>query len=135
MNWFTSLFLWGCVLPVLPIEYFLMRDEVKFKKNIVVGVTLPYEARTNPDVMRRLERYAKELKWVCLLLAAAAVPGMLIRSISTTMFLWGMWILLVIVLPNIPYARCNMDLKANSRFENSNRQTQRFPQTDGKGNR
>ena len=111
MKWFTCLFLWACVFPVLPIEYFAMRDEVKFKKNIAVGVTLPYEARTNLDVLRRLEQYKRELKRVCLLLAAAAVPCVLIQSTSATMFLWGMWIIFAIVLPNVPYARCNRDLK------------------------
>lgn len=110
MNWIVSLFLWGCVLPILPIEYFLMRDEVKFKKNIVVGVTLPYEARGNADITRRLDQYRRELKNVFLLLLAVAVPCMLIRTTDVAMFLWGMWLLGVIVLPNIPYARCNHDL-------------------------
>ena len=36
--------LWGCMLPVLLIFYITMRNETKFKKNIVVGVTLPYAA-------------------------------------------------------------------------------------------
>lgn len=111
MNWFLSLFLWGCTLPVLPIEYFVMRDEVKFKKNIVVGVTLPYEARSNPDVTKRLEQYKQDLKRVFLLLLAVAIPCALIPTIGAAMLLWGMWLLLVIVLPNIPYARCNRDLK------------------------
>ena len=73
MSWFTSLFLWICTLPVLPIEYILMRDEVKFKKNIVVGVTLPYEARTNPDVACRLEQYKRDLKRIFLFLLTVAV--------------------------------------------------------------
>lgn len=111
MNWFVTLFLWGCTLPVLPIEYFVMRDEIKFKKNIVVGVTLPYEARSNTDVVQRLEQYRRELKRVCMLLLAGSLPCMLIRKISVAMFVWGIWLLLAIVLPNIPYARCNRELK------------------------
>ena len=111
MSWFASLFLWGCILPVLPIEYFVMRDEVKFKKNIVVGVTLPYEARNNANVMRRLDQYQQELKGVCFLLLVVALPCVLIRTIGAAFFAWGVWLILAIVLPNIPYARCNLDLK------------------------
>ena len=122
MNWFVMLLLWGCVLPVLPIEYFLMRDEVKFKKNIVVGVTLPYEARNNADVLSRLNRYKKELKRIFFMLLVVSVPCMLIQTISAAMFVWGVWILLAIVLPNIPYARCNLDLKEIKRAKGWSRQ-------------
>ena len=123
MNWFISLFLWGCTLPVLPIEYFVMRDEVKFKKNIVVGVTLPYEARSNSDIAHRLDQYKQELKRVFLLLLVVAVPCSLIPTTSVALFIWGMWLLMVIVLPNIPYARCNRDLKEIKRANGWSRQS------------
>ena len=122
MNWLIRLFLWGCIIPVLPIEYFVMRDEVKFKKNIVVGVTLPYEARNSPDVIRRLQQYKRELKGVFLALLVIVVPCVLIPTISAAFFAWGMWLLLVIVLPNIPYARCNRDLKVTKQANGWNRQ-------------
>lgn len=111
MNWILNLVLWGCVLPVLPIEYFLLRNESKRKKNIVVGVTLPYEAQNHTDIQQRLDRYRKELNRVFLLLSAVVLPCCWIPSVGTAMFAWGVWILLVIVLPNIPYARCNRDLR------------------------
>ena len=111
MNWVVSLILWACVLPVVPIEYYLMRNEAKFKKNIVVGVTLPYEARKHQDIQRQLERYIKELKWVSLFLLVISVPCFFIKKISVAMFAWGVWLLLAVVLPNVPYARCNGRLK------------------------
>lgn len=111
MNLLVSLFLWGCILPVLPILYCSMRNEIKFKKNIVVGVTLPYEARNNADVMYRLDQYKRELKKVFLLLLAIAIPCTMIQSMSATLFIWGAWLILMLVLPNIPYAKCNRDLK------------------------
>lgn len=111
MNWIVNLLLWGCVLPLLPIEYYLMRNEIKFKKNIVVGVTLPHEARYHAGVKMRLEQYLRELKRLFILLALAAIPCIPIRPIGAAMFVWGIWILLVIALPYIPYIRCNRDLK------------------------
>ena len=122
MNWFVSLLLWGCVLPMLPIEYFLMRDEMKFKKNIAVGVTFPYEARSNPDVVRRLEQYKRDLKRVFLLMLVIAAPCMLIRDMGAAFFAWGTWILMMVVLPNIPYAVCNRELKEIKQANGWNRQ-------------
>ena len=111
MNWIVTLILWACVLPVVPIEYFLMRNETKFKKNIAVGVTFPYEARKHEDIQHQMDRYIKELKWVSLFLLVIAVPCFFIKKISVAMFVWGVWLLLAVVLPNVPYARCNTRLK------------------------
>jgi len=111
MNWIVNLLLWGCVLPLLPIEYYLMRNEIKFKKNIVVGVTLPHEARYHSGVKLRLDYYVRELKLIFLLLAFAAIPCIPVRPLGVAMFVWGIWILLVIILPYIPYIRCNRDLR------------------------
>lgn len=111
IHWMTNLFLWGSVFPILPIEYFLLRDESKRKKNIVVGVTLPYEAQRNTDVQQRLQKYQRELNRVFLFLLAIILPCCWIPSLGMMMFAWGVWILLAIVLPNIPYARCHRDLR------------------------
>ncbi len=111
MNWIVNLLLWGCVIPLLPIEYYLMRNETKFKKNIVVGITLPHEARYHAGIKLRLDQYLRQLKLIFFLLALAVIPCILIRPISVAMFVWGIWILLVITLPYIPYIKCNGDLK------------------------
>lgn len=111
MNWIANLILWGCILPLLPIEYYLMRNEIKFKKNIVIGVTLPHEARYHAGVKLRLDQYVRELKLIFLLLTLAAIPCIPVRPLGAAMFVWGIWILLVITLSYIPYIRCNRDLK------------------------
>lgn len=111
MNWIVNLLLWGSILPLLPIEYHLMRNEIKFKKNIVVGVTLPHESRYHAGIKLRLDRYVRELKLIFLLLVLAAIPCIPVRPLGAAMFVWGIWILLVITLPYIPYIRCNRDLK------------------------
>jgi len=107
--------LWGCMLPVLLILYITMRNEAKFKKNIVVGVTLPYAAREDAAVSARLSRYKRELGIVCLALGLAAIPCMLIKDTSRGMFLWGFWVILAMVLPHVPFVRCNRDLHAIKR--------------------
>ena len=86
MNWIVNLFLWACVLPILPIEYYLLRNEIKFKKNIVVGVTLPHEARYHEGVKLRLDQYVRELKRILLLLTLIGgrfIPNRLLIAAAT----------------------------------------------------
>ena len=48
--------------------------------------------------MARLSHYQRELGMVCLALGLAAVPCMLVKDSAWAMFLWGFWILLMLVL-------------------------------------
>ena len=49
-------------LPVF--LYFAHRNETRFKKNIVVEVTLPFQARTDPEVLGILAQFKKQILWV-----------------------------------------------------------------------
>ena len=55
-----ALILWGCIIWIVPLVYVLLRNEAKWKKNIVVGTTLPYEARQDPEVGEVLCRYRRQ---------------------------------------------------------------------------
>lgn len=104
--------LWLCVIWLPVLMYFMLRNETKFKKNIAVGVTLPYEGRSDREVLRLLSRFKKQLGAVCLLVLIFAVGGMLLPvsfGLSLTLFL--VWTDLCIVLPYIPYVACNRKLK------------------------
>ena len=56
MTVFWSIIAWAVMLPVLPIVYFMQKNECKPEKNIIVGVTLPYEAQEDAEVLALLER-------------------------------------------------------------------------------
>ena len=92
------LFLWAVILPILPIMYFTLKNECKPKKNIIVGVALPYEARNDVSVLAFLERYKKELKLTCWGFLAIIVPCLFIQSFSVSMTVWLTWIVLVCVV-------------------------------------
>lgn len=62
MSIWTNLLMWVFGLPLVPILYFMLKNECKSKKNIIVGVTLPYAAQRDPEVLGLLERYKKALK-------------------------------------------------------------------------
>ena len=95
-------------LPIL--LYIMLRNETKFKKNIAVGVTIPFEGRQHPDVFARLERFKKEELYVCIALILLGIPGIFVEfSLSFT--IWFVWMTACIIVPYIPYILCNRDLK------------------------
>lgn len=99
------------MLPLIPIMYFTLRNECKPKKNIIVGVTLPYEARVDPEVLGLLERYKKEMKRICWLSLLSVIPCLFIQSIGISMTLWILWIFAVAFAFYMPYVRCNTALR------------------------
>lgn len=104
----TVLWLSLCWMPIL--MYVTLVNETKFKKNIAIGVTLPFEARKHPEVSARLEQFKKEEKYICIALMLLCIPGMFL-SFSMSFSLWFVWMTAAVVVPYIPYVRCNTDLK------------------------
>ena len=106
-----NLILWVAVLPVLPILYFVQKDECKPKKNIIVGITLPYEAQSDPSVLAHLERFKRELRLTAWGFLAAIVPSLFLWSFGVLMTYWLTWTVLLCVIAFIPYVRCNRALR------------------------
>lgn len=82
-----NIILWLSIIWLAPLMCFVLGNEAKFKKNIAVGVTLPYEGRQDGQVLARLSRFKKELGLMCLFLLLLALPCMLVRSLAGNMTL------------------------------------------------
>lgn len=107
-----SMILWLslCWLPLM--FYAMLGNETKFKKNIVVGVTFPQEGREDPEVLALLKGFRRTQLWLCLALTALAVAGAFLPwSFGWSMTGFLVWIDLCILLPCLPYARCNRALR------------------------
>ena len=107
----TNIFLWLSVIWISPLMYFMLANEAKFKKNVAVGVTLPYEGRSDEEVKNRLKKFKKQTAAVCIIIFLAGIPGMFLESINASISLLCLWCDLCIILPLIPYVLCNRDLK------------------------
>ena len=104
-----STVLWLTIIWIAPLVCFLLINEAKFKKNIVVGVTLPFEARSHEAVQAALKKF-RMYEWiVCALLIVLAVIGWAVDGENMT--IWLIWIDLCIILPYIPYVKTNSALK------------------------
>lgn len=111
MTVFWSIIAWAVMLPLLPIMYFMQKNECKPKKNIIVGVTLPYEAQGDGEVLALLERYKREMKLICWIMLAAGLPSLFLRSFGAFLTVWMLWVEAICVIFFIPYVRCNKALR------------------------
>lgn len=107
-----KIILWVSILWLVPLMYVLLKNEARPKKNIVVGVTLPYEGRGDGEVQALLVRFRRELGGACLALLVLAGALMLLPvSFGLMLTIWLIWIDVCVVLPLVPYVRCNLRLK------------------------
>lgn len=106
-----TLFLWLSIIWIVPLMYYMQKNEMKFKKNIAVGVTLPHEAREDAEVQEILQRFQKQLKWFCIVLFAAVFPCMIIKDFGVMMTVYLVWIDLVVIGLDIPFILCNKALR------------------------
>ena len=111
MTLFWRIFIWAAVVPVAFILYFQLKNECEPKKNIIVGVTLPYSARYDPEIRAMLERYKREMKGACWASLAAVVPCLFVGSVGAQIILMTIWIIALCVVLYLPYIRCNRDLQ------------------------
>ena len=112
----TATILWlSCSWTPLLI-WWTLRNSARFKKNIVVGVTFPREAREDMQVKALLTSY-RRLQLACaIVLVAAALGGAATGTVrawaGSSMFCWSVWILVVCIVPEVIYALTNRRLAA-----------------------
>jgi uncharacterized membrane protein len=107
----TRLILWFSLSWIPVLMFFMLRSETRFKKNIVVEVTLPFQARTDTEVLGLLGRFTRRILWLNLILFLITILFLFIEKMSLLMTAWMTWTFFVILLPVVPYVRTNLALK------------------------
>ena len=102
MKYFLLAVLYLCLIPV----YFMLRNETKPKKNIILGVTLPYEARQDAAVQAICDQFLRQLSLVVLILALLPVALLPIKRTSVFLTVCLVWIIAAVIVPYIPYVQC-----------------------------
>lgn len=108
MKYFLLAVLYLCLIPV----YFMLRNETKPKKNIILGVTLPYEARQDAAVQAICDQFLRQLNLVVLILALLPVALLPIKRTSVFLTVCLVWIIAAVIVPYIPYVQCHKRLRA-----------------------
>ncbi len=98
-----KLILWGSVFWIAPLIAYMLVNETKFKKNLVLSVTFPQEARADGDVQREIRVFTRWTWGVCAGLLLLIVPAVLLGTARNVMTLWCVWLEACILLPYVPY--------------------------------
>jgi len=111
MNSSENMILFVCMYLVLPLIYVMMRNLSKPKKNIILGVTLPYEARQEEAVQSICRAYRKHLTAVCIILTIVSLGAFIFEYSSVMMTYLMTWLLAAIIVPFISYTIFHRRLK------------------------
>lgn len=107
----TNLILWGTQLFILGISMWQVLNEAKPKKNLILGVTLPFEAREDPQVLAVLAQHKKSQKLSFLILALICIACCFIPNFSVSMILWSFIFIVCLTIPALWMVRANRQLK------------------------
>ena len=102
-------------LPVLFVMTAFFVNETKPKKNIILGVTLPFFARDDERVAQICFEFKKKIWIASILLAALGIPISFLPYFSVQLTAFFLWLLAVIFVPNLLFARAHLRLKALKR--------------------
>ena len=107
----SSLILFGTIVWLPFLIYAVNVNETKFKKNIVLGGTLPQEARKDADVLKEIASFKKNAWTMIGILTAMAVLMYFFSDNNAFMTMWMTWLVFSIILPYVPYFISNTRLK------------------------
>lgn len=108
MNLFFAIMLY----PLLPILHWQMQNEAKPKKNIVLGVTLPYSLLQDEALLLHTRNYARSMRRALLISHALLLPLLLLWKEASAFFgALLLWVTAVIVLYHVLYIRAHNALR------------------------
>lgn len=103
------------MLPVLIIMSVVLGNETRPKKNIILGVTLPYTAQRDAAVSDICAGFKKRVWLMDIPLALIGAPIMLVPYFSVQFTLFMLWTLALIAAPFVLYVKAHKRLKALKR--------------------
>ena len=106
INWLLVL----SFLIIVPILYFVMKNDVKPKKNIILGVTLPLYAREDSQVQAECRRFVHRLTVLCLVLFLLPLPLLACPYISVVMLALFVWLIPACFGPMVLFGFSNRQL-------------------------
>ena len=109
MRW-VNLIIVGCLYIGLPMVWGMLRSASRERNNLVLSVTLPPQARQDPEVQDICARFRRRLDRMCLLLTAVLVPALFLPWMSLACLYSFVWLLLL-VLPYWLFGQGNRELK------------------------
>lgn len=100
------------ICPIIPFICVMLCNEAKVKKNIIIGVTLPYLAQRDERVLAITKRYRRD-QWIwCGIGSAILVALIFLGSEGLVIAVICSVALPMVIVPYVIYARANSKLRA-----------------------
>ncbi len=106
-----NIILFVTMYPILLIMYFAMKGTAKSQNGITFGATMKKEWLLDSEIEQITAAFYKEMKKDLWILALTPLLSFVIPYVSIQLTIWMFWILIAIVVLNIPLARANKKVK------------------------
>lgn len=106
-----NIFIFICIYCCLPIVIIMLRNETKPKKNLILGTTLPQQARGHEEVLAICAGFRRQLGVVFIILTLICLVGLFIPYSSISLTFYMCWLVFAITVPMVVYAKANTKLR------------------------
>lgn len=106
-----NIILFVTMYPILIVMYFGMKSTAKLQNGITFGATMKKEWLADSEIEKITTDFYKEMKKDLWILAIAPLSSFVIPYVSIQLTIWMFWLLIAIVVFNIPLARANKKIK------------------------
>lgn len=108
-----TLIFWSTIL----LMYIMYLNETKAKKNIILGITIPYSHQNDEPVKAAVANYKKQSAITFAILTLAVIPSAFLTQ-AGSMFYLLTWMTFSMIIIVIPYVIANRKLRAYKLAEN-----------------
>lgn len=115
---FMKIIMFVFCYPILPIMYFIIRNELEPHKNIILGVTLPSDELRNPKVMEIISKAKISMRRIAIVLAILPFTSLLTKYDSIVYAIFITWITVLCFIFFLPFIKGNLQLHKLKKEQN-----------------
>ncbi|WP_167958155.1 DUF5808 domain-containing protein [Anaerosporobacter faecicola] len=108
---FMKIIMFVFCYPMLPILYFVIKNELQPRKNIVLGITLPSEELKNPAVTAIIKQVIQQMRRIAIIFALVPFTSLFTHYDSITYSIFMMWITILCFIFFLPFILGNKKLQ------------------------
>lgn len=115
---FMKIIMFVFCYPILPIIYFIIKNELEPHKNIILGVTLPSDELRNPKVMEIISKAKISMRRIAIVLALLPFTSLLTKYDSIVYAIFITWITVLCFIFFLPFIKGNLQLHKLKKEQN-----------------
>lgn len=115
---FMKIIMFVFCYPILPIIYFILKNELEPHKNIILGVTLPSDELQNPEVVKIVTKAKKSMRSIAIAFSIIPFTSLITQYDSIVYAIFITWITVICFIFFIPFIKGNLQLHTLKKEQN-----------------